>query len=62
MRTTLDDEALAGAMEAADGRTKTEVINDALRRVARAKRRRELLALREEGLWQGDLDRLRRRA
>jgi Arc/MetJ family transcription regulator len=64
MRTTLniDDEALAAAMRFADGRTKTEVINEALRRFARAKRRRELLELRGKVAWEGDLDQLRTRS
>jgi Arc/MetJ family transcription regulator len=64
MRTTLnlDDRALAEAMAVSDGRTKTEVINEALRRFARAKRRRRLLALRAKVEWDGNLDALRRRA
>ena len=63
MRTTLniDDEALQAAMELADGRTKTEVVNEALRRVGRAKRRRRLLELRGKVAWEGDLDELRKR-
>lgn len=63
MRTTLniDDEALQAAMELADGRTKTEVVNEALRRFVRAKRRRRLLELRGKVAWEGDLDELRKR-
>ncbi|HSL16970.1 MAG TPA: type II toxin-antitoxin system VapB family antitoxin [Methylomirabilota bacterium] len=63
MRTTLniDDEALRAAMELADGRTKTEVVNEALRRFVRAKRRRRLLELRGKVAWEGDLDELRKR-
>jgi len=63
MRTTLniDDEALAEAMEHADGRTKTEVINEALRAFARKKRLRELLDLRGKVRWEGDIDALRGR-
>jgi len=40
MRTTLNigDEALQAAMSFSEGRTKTEVINEALRRFVRAKR------------------------
>jgi Arc/MetJ family transcription regulator len=53
---------LAEAMAVSDGRTKTEVINEALRRFARAKRRRRLLALRAEVEWDGNLDALRRRS
>ena len=34
-------EALEAAMELSEGRTKTEVVNEALRRFARAKRRRQ---------------------
>ena len=64
MRTTLnlDDRALAEAMAVSKGRTKTEVINEALRRFARARRRRALLALRGKAAWEGNLDVLRRRA
>ncbi len=64
MRTTLniDDEALQAAIKLAGGRTKTEVINEALRRFVRAKRRRKLLELQGKVEWEGDLDALRRRA
>jgi Arc/MetJ family transcription regulator len=63
MRTTLniDDEALQAAMRFAEGRTKTEVINEALRRFARARRRRQLLQLKGKVEWEGDLDSLRKR-
>lgn len=63
MRTTLnlDDRALAEAMALAEGRTKTEVINEALRRYARGKRRKGMLDLRGAVSWEGDLDRLRGR-
>jgi Arc/MetJ family transcription regulator len=62
MRTTLniDDAALSAAMACSEGKTKTEVINEALRRFARAKRRSELLQLRGKVAWEGDLDELRK--
>ena len=64
MRTTLniDDEALQAAMKLAGGRTKTEVINEALRRFVRAKRRLQLLELRGKVEWEGEVDDLRKRA
>jgi Arc/MetJ family transcription regulator len=64
MRTTLniDDDALQAAMKFAQGRTKTEVVNEALRRFVRAKRRRELLQLQGKVEWEGDIDALRKRA
>jgi Arc/MetJ family transcription regulator len=63
MRTTLniDDEALEAAMKVSEGRTKTEVVNEALRRFARAKRRRQLLDLRGTVEWEGNIDALRKR-
>jgi len=63
MRTTLnlDDGALEAAMKVSEGRTKTEVVNEALRRFARAKRRRQLLDLRGKVQWIGDIDDLRKR-
>ena len=63
MRTTLniDDQALASAMEHSEGRTKTEVINQALRQFARTRRRKKLLDLRGKVAWEGDIDALRRR-
>lgn len=63
MRTTLnlDDEAVEAAMKAAPGRTKTDVINDALREYARRRRLRELLKFRGKVRWEGNLDELRER-
>jgi len=62
MRTTLnlDDEAMEAAMKFSEGRTKTEVVNEALRRFARARSRRQLLDLRGKVEWTGDLDALRK--
>lgn len=63
MRMTLniDDEALEAAMRLSDGRTKAEVVNEALRRFAAAKHRRELLDLRGKVEWEGNIDDLRKR-
>lgn len=63
MRTTLniDDDALTEAMDVSPGRTKTAVINDALREYARRHRVRNLSDLRSCGPWEGDLDELRKR-
>lgn len=63
MRTTLniDDAALAGAMKTARGKTKTAVINEALREYARRRRIRRLLEFRGRFRWQGNLDDLRGR-
>ncbi|MGH9367354.1 MAG: type II toxin-antitoxin system VapB family antitoxin [Thermoanaerobaculia bacterium] len=63
MRTTLDldEEALASAMKVAEGRTKTAVINEALRDYARRRGLRKLLKFEGRMRWEGDLDRLRKR-
>ena len=63
VRTTLniDHAALARAMKTAPGKTKTAVINDALREYSRRRRIRRLLELRGRVQWQGDLDELRGR-
>lgn len=63
MRTTLDidDAALQEAMRYAEGKTKTAVINEALRAFARKKRLRELLTLRGKVQWTGDVDAMRER-
>jgi Arc/MetJ family transcription regulator len=63
MRTTLDldEEALANAMEVAPGKTKTAVINEALRDYARRRSLQGLLKLQGKLRWEGDLDALRKR-
>jgi Arc/MetJ family transcription regulator len=63
MRTTLnlDDEALACAMKVSPGKTKTDVINDALREYARRRRLQDLLQFEGKVQWEGDLDELRGR-
>jgi Arc/MetJ family transcription regulator len=63
MRTTLnvDDEALAAAQKVAPGKTKTALINEALRGYARRARLRGLLDLEGRVRWEGDLGSLRKR-
>jgi Arc/MetJ family transcription regulator len=63
MRTTLnvDDEALEGAMKTSPGKTKTTVINEALREYARRRRLRGLLKFQGKARWEGNLDDLRHR-
>ncbi len=64
MRTTLnlDDAALAEALKAAPGATKTAVINEALRDFARRKKVRGMLSFQGKVRWDGDLNALRKRA
>lgn len=63
MRTTLnlDTEALTSAMQVAPGRTKTDVINEALREYARRRRLQKFLEFEGKVHWEGDLDELRGR-
>lgn len=63
MRTTLnlDDQALSEAMEVSPGKTKTDVINEALREYARRGRVSGLLRYEGKVHWEGNLDELRRR-
>ena len=63
MRTTLnvDDEAIASAMRLSPGKTKTAIINEALREYARRRRVRGLLKFRGRVRWEGNLDELRSR-
>ena len=63
MRTTLnlDDAALASAMKQAPGKTKTQLINEALREYTRRRRLRGLLRFQGRARWEGALDALRKR-
>ena len=63
MRTTLnlDAAAVEAALDQSPGRTKTEVINEALREYARRRRLRSLLRFEGRARWTGDLDALRQR-
>lgn len=63
MRTTLnlDADILSAAMELMPGKTKTQVINEALRAFAIKKRRLQLLELRGQITWDGNIDELRKR-
>lgn len=63
MRTTfnLDEEALASAMKVAPGKTRSEVINEALREYARRRWSQELLTFEGKLPWEGDLNGLRKR-
>ena len=63
MRTTLnlDEKALDGALKVSPGKTKTAVINEALRDYARRRGLRGLLKLQGKMRWEGDLDALRKR-
>lgn len=63
MRTTLnlDGEALEKVLRLSPGKTKTEVINEALREAARRKDIAEIRQFRGKFHWEGNLDELRGR-
>ena len=63
MRTTLDldETAISAAMAAAPGRTRTDLINEALTEFARRRRLARFADLRGSFRWEGNLDHLRRR-
>jgi len=63
MRTTLnlDDQALTAAMGTAPGKTKTDIINEALREYARRRKLQGLLKFEGKMRWEGSLDELRNR-
>jgi Arc/MetJ family transcription regulator len=63
MRTTLnlDEEALTKALEVASVKTKTAVINEALRDFARRRDLRGFLKWEGKLQWKGNLDALRKR-
>jgi|CXWL01.1.fsa_nt_gi Arc/MetJ family transcription regulator len=63
-RTTLnlDERALAAAQRLAPGRSKTEVINEALREYSRHRAYAQLLELEGQVVCEADLDALRKRS
>jgi hypothetical protein len=63
MRTTLniDDQALTDAMSQAPGKTKTDVINEALREFARRRKLQDFFKFEGKLHWEGNLDDLRKR-
>ncbi len=60
-RIELDDALLAQVQKLGRFPTRRAAVNAALAEYANLLKRRELLALRGEAAWEGDLDRLRRR-
>jgi Arc/MetJ family transcription regulator len=56
----LDDALLAEAMERTGIKTKRALVEEALRTLVRLKRQEEILKLRGQLHWEGDLDEMRR--
>lgn len=61
MRTNieLDDRLITEALRISKLKTKKEVINEALKRFVASLKRKQILTLREEGTWNGDLNQMR---
>lgn len=56
----LDVELVKEAQELTALKTKKDVVDFALQELVRQYRRRKLLALRRRGLWEGNLEEMRR--
>ena len=56
----LDDELLEEVKSLTSLKTKKEVVDLALSELLKQLRRKKLLAVRRQGLWEGDLDKSRR--
>lgn len=59
MRIDIDNDLIAEAMRVTGIKTKREVVDTALRTLARLEKRRSILELEGAIEWQGDLDALR---
>ncbi len=61
MRTNieLDDDLMEQALRISKFKTKKEVVNEALRQYVAALKKKQLLFLRAEGTWEGDLEKMR---
>lgn len=61
MRTNieLDDKLVEQALEISNLRTKKDVVNEALKQYVASLKRKQILVLREEDTWEGDLDDMR---
>lgn len=57
----LDPELVKEAKELTKLKTTTEVVDYALHELVKTYRRRKLLDLRHHGLWEGNLDEMRRK-
>jgi len=62
MRTNieLDDALIAQALEISEFKTKKDVVHEALRQYVASLKRKQLLSMREEGTWTGDLRQMRK--
>lgn len=61
MRTNieLDDQLVKQALQISKLKTKKDVVHEALKQYISFLKRKELLKLREEGTWEGDLEKMR---
>lgn len=56
----LDEDLIKEAQELTALKSKKDVVDFALRELVKQYRRRKLLDLRRQGLWEGDLEEMRR--
>lgn len=56
----LNEQLVRQGLKVSGCKSKRELVDLALREFLKTAKRRELLALRGQGRWEGDLDRLRR--
>lgn len=61
MRTNieLDDSLVTQALQISKLKTKKDVVHEALKQYVASLKRKQLLALRGKGTWEGDLQRMR---
>ena len=61
MRTNieLDDQLIKQALQISRLKTKKDVVHEALKQYIASLKRKQILSLREENTWEGDLDQMR---
>ncbi|WP_245586419.1 type II toxin-antitoxin system VapB family antitoxin [Olivibacter sitiensis] len=61
MRTNieLDDQLVKQALQISNLKTKKDVVHEALKQYVASLKRKKLLALRDKGTWEGDLEQMR---